>query len=246
MNVHDKRMSQRDALSSTLEKATRDKVLGQELQNTLLTLEQLAGHKFTPNDIEADVGDILEHRFYPNAHWVIRRDVGYPCIPYEYVDADGTGFSSGPPPVKAITNDAPRFHVRVYNSEPIFYYCGAPGYCVKYHMMGEVNPSKNETLDDWLKKTNGVDYQLTSGEHFPKEQGFKTSTASATPKSTTSTTPDSTGDSFYHHNDRNSHGGGAVAGIAIGGAQMLVSRARKIKCAPGRLCIRRRQKRIDE
>lgn len=64
-----------------------------------------AGHKFTPNDIKADVGDILEYRFYPDAHWVIRGDFRYPCIPYEYVDTDRTGFSSGLQPVKAITND---------------------------------------------------------------------------------------------------------------------------------------------
>uniref|UniRef100_A0A0D2Y1T7 Uncharacterized protein n=1 Tax=Fusarium oxysporum (strain Fo5176) TaxID=660025 RepID=A0A0D2Y1T7_FUSOF len=42
-----------------------------------------AGHKFTPNDIKADVGDILEYRFYPDAHWVIRGDFDNPCIPYD-------------------------------------------------------------------------------------------------------------------------------------------------------------------
>jgi hypothetical protein len=67
---------------------------------------QQAGHKFTPNNIKADIGDILEYRFYPDAHWVIRGDFDNPCIPYEYVDTDRTGFSSGPQPVKAITNDA--------------------------------------------------------------------------------------------------------------------------------------------
>ncbi|KAM5353021.1 hypothetical protein ACJZ2D_017108 [Fusarium nematophilum] len=213
-----------EAPSKTLEEAT-DTATGTEVTTHTINVGA-AGHKFTPNDIKADVGDILEYRFYPDAHWVIRGDFGYPCIPYEYIDTDRTGFSSGPQPVKAITNDAPRFRVRVNNTEPIFYYCGAPGSCVRYHMMGVVNPSKNETLEDWLNKADGVDYQLTPGEPFPKEQGFKTSTTSATPESTTSETPDPTGGSSYQPDNRNGHGNGlgagAIAGIAIGGVAVLI------------------------
>lgn len=67
-----------------------------------------------------------------------------------------------------------------------------------------------------------MDYQLTPGEPFPKEQGFKTSTTSATPESTTSTTPDATGGSSYQPDDGNGLSGGAVAGIAIGGAAVLI------------------------
>ncbi|KAF4331604.1 hypothetical protein FBEOM_14641 [Fusarium beomiforme] len=210
-----------EAPSSTLEEATTNTATGTGVTTHTINVGA-AGHKFTPNNITADVGDILEYRFYPDAHWVIRGDFGNPCIPYEYVGTDRTGFSSGPQPVKAITNDAPRFRVRVNNTEPIFYYCGATGSCVRYHMMGVVNPSKNETLDDWFKKANGVDYQLTPGQPFPKEQGFKTSTTSAAPESTTSTTPDSTSSSSYHHGSGNNLGSGAIAGLVIGGAALLI------------------------
>lgn len=69
-------------------------------------------------------------------------------------------------------------------------------------------------------------YQLTPGEPFPKEQGFQTSTTSATPESTTSATSDPTGNSSNKPDDGNSHGNdlsaGAIAGIAIGGAAVLV------------------------
>nr|CEG04607.1 unnamed protein product [Fusarium clavum] len=187
-----------------------------------------AGHKFTPNDIKADVGDIIEYRFYPDAHWVIRGDYDNPCIPYEYVDTNREGFSSGPEPVKAITDDAPRYRVRVNDTKPIFFYCGATGSCVRYHMMGVVNPSRNQTLDGWLKKADDVDFQLTPGEPFPKESGFKTSATSTMPTSTTSaisesatsSTASDSGNSSYNPN-HNGLSGSAIAGIVIGSVAVL-------------------------
>ncbi|KAF4997585.1 hypothetical protein FGRMN_3790 [Fusarium graminum] len=189
-----------------------------------------AGHKFTPNDIKADVGDIIEYRFYPDAHWVIRGDYDNPCIPYEYVDTDREGFSSGPEPVKAITDDAPRYRVRVNDTKPIFFYCGAPGSCVRYHMMGVINPwqSKKQNLNGWLKKADDVDFQLTPGEPFPKESGFISSTASALPTSTASVTSESTtsttvneNSSSSGHPDHNGLDGGVIAGIVIGSVAVL-------------------------
>ncbi|KAF5679404.1 hypothetical protein FHETE_821 [Fusarium heterosporum] len=187
-----------------------------------------AGHKFTPNEIKADIGDIIEYRFYPDAHWVIRGDYDNPCIPYEYVDTDREGFSSGPEPVKAITDDAPRYRVRVNDTKPIFFYCGAPGSCVRYHMMGVVNPSKKQNLNGWLKKADGVDFQLTPGEPFPKESGFISSTTSTLPPSTASVMPESTtstavnkNSSSSGHPTNNSLSGGVIAGIVIGSAAVL-------------------------
>ncbi|RKK60878.1 hypothetical protein BFJ69_g17193 [Fusarium oxysporum] len=117
-----------------------------------------------------------------------------------------------------ITNDLPRFRVRVNDTEPIFYYSGAPGACILSHMMGVVNPLKNETLFGWSEKANDVDYQLTPGEPFSTEEDFGTSTISATPSST--------GGSANHHVDDNSHGhglsAGAVVGIAVGGTVVLI------------------------
>ncbi|KPM45995.1 hypothetical protein AK830_g512 [Neonectria ditissima] len=183
-----------------------------------------SGHKFTPDEIEADVGDIIEWRFYPTNHWVIRGDFDYPCIPYDYIGTDRTGFSSGSQTVQAITDDGPRFRVRVNNTDPIFFYCGAPGSCVRYHMMGVVNPSKNTTLDEWLDKANDVDYQLRPGDPWPTEDGFETPT-DAIGRETGGSSNDN--DNSDDDNDSGSGGGsklsgGAIAGIAIGGAAVLL------------------------
>ncbi|KAH6975603.1 hypothetical protein EDB80DRAFT_784020 [Ilyonectria destructans] len=203
--------------SSTLEESATTTATGTGVTTHTINVGA-AGHKFTPDETEADIGDIIEYRFYPDAHWVIRGDFENPCIPYEYVQTDRQGFSSGRQPVKAITDDAPRFRVRVNNTEPIFYYCGAPGSCVKYHMMGVVNPSKNQTLDAWLEKAEYVEYQLTPGEPFPTEEGF--------PTSTTSAIPDSTGGPSIHGDDHRGHGHGlspgAIAGIVIGSVAVLI------------------------
>jgi hypothetical protein len=77
-----------------------------------------SGHKFTPGETKAKVGDTIEFKFYPVAHWVIRGDFDYPCIPYEYVGTDRRGFSSGEEPVQAITDDVSETPLYSSNSDP--------------------------------------------------------------------------------------------------------------------------------
>lgn len=64
-----------------------------------------SGHKFTPGEVDAKVGDIIEWRFYPVEHWVIRGDFDYPCVPYDYIGTDRKSFDSGAQTVQAITDD---------------------------------------------------------------------------------------------------------------------------------------------
>ncbi|KAF5000316.1 hypothetical protein FGRMN_1860 [Fusarium graminum] len=205
-----------DAPSATVQESATGTASSAEKTHTINV--GASGHKFTPAEVEADVGDIIEWRFYPSNHWVIQGDYDYPCIPYEYAGLDRTGFSSEMQKVQAITNDGPRFRVRVNDTDPFFFYCGAPGSCVKYKMMGVVNPSKNETLAGYLKNAEGVDRQLVPGDPWPTEEGFPE------PSSTSGSSSDEPSD-----DDNNSSGGhkkslstGAIAGIAVGGAAVLL------------------------
>lgn len=52
--------------------------------------------KFSPEIIEANIGDILEFRFHPQAHSVVLGDYYRPCSPAEH-----GGFFSGFVPVEA-------------------------------------------------------------------------------------------------------------------------------------------------
>ncbi|KEY70018.1 hypothetical protein S7711_04033 [Stachybotrys chartarum IBT 7711] len=170
-----------------------------------------AGHRFTPETTFASIGDILEYRFYPAEHWVIRGHIDHPCIPFEYIGINRRGFSSGPQPVEAITDDAPRFRVRVNDTEPIYFYCGAPGSCVDHHMIGVVNPVSGMGIEEYRHNTEQVDFQLRPGEPWPTE-GEENGPGSA-PSS-----EDEPGeqDRSYELTP------GVIAGITIGGAAVLI------------------------
>ncbi|KAH8172023.1 extracellular serine-rich protein [Sarocladium implicatum] len=190
-----------------------------------------SGHKFTPPETTAKIGDILEFRFYPVEHWVIRGDFDYPCVPYEYVGTDRRGFSSGEQSVQAITDDVrPRYRVRVNDTDPIWFYCGAPGSCVRFQMMGVVNAPSNASIEDWQQAGKDVDYQLRPGDPWPSEADFPTDTPSAT--SGPSQIPEDQGE-----DDKSSQGlsGGATAGIVIGSLAGIL-----LIALAGFCCLRRR------
>jgi hypothetical protein len=50
------------------------------------------------------------------------------------------GFFSGMQVVDAVLNDPPKYLVRVNDTEPIFFYCSAPGSCIDWQMVGVINP----------------------------------------------------------------------------------------------------------
>jgi len=107
----------------------------------------------------------------------------------------------------------PSYEVRVNDTEPIFYYCAAPSSCTDYQMIGVINPNSTQTFDAQLGFAKQAERQLVPGEPFPTE--------SALPKPTSSGSSSSD-----DHSSHKSGGGGlstgAIAGIAIGGAAVLI------------------------
>lgn len=99
-----------------------------------------ATNQFTPDVIQADVGDIVEFDFFPPNHSVVRAEYEYPCVPYELTGKGKVGFFSNFKPVDAILSNPPKFSVRVNDSNPVFFYCSAPGSCIDYQMVGVINP----------------------------------------------------------------------------------------------------------
>lgn len=174
------------------------------------------GFKFEPNKLTANVGDIIEFNFYPGGHSVVRGGFKSPCIPYEVTGVNRVGFFSGYQDSKVYTDNGPKFRVRVNNTEPIFYYCSAPGSCVDHHMVGVINPNSTWTLEAQEEVVKKADFQLEPGQPLPKE--------SASPKIPTSVagSPYGASPSASPKPEANGLTAGPIAGIAIGSIAVLV------------------------
>lgn len=124
----------------------------------------LLDHKMRPETTEAAVGDIIEFDFYPLNHSIVRAEYGFPCIPYEMTGSGKKGFFSGFNPVGKVLDDPPKYSVRVNDTEPIFFYCSAPGSCITWGMVGGINLNSNMSID--RQRTLAMDsaYMLQPGE----------------------------------------------------------------------------------
>ncbi|KAI2483607.1 hypothetical protein Ptr902_05924 [Pyrenophora tritici-repentis] len=123
----------------------------------------LADHIFKPDTTVANIGDTIEFDFYPLNHSVVRAEYGFPCIPYEMIGNNKKGFFSGFKPVNAILSSPPTYRIRINDTNPVFFYCSAPGSCLNYGMVGAINPNASTSANLFLPK---VPYQAT----FPPAQ----------------------------------------------------------------------------
>lgn len=202
------------------------------------------GFVFTPKDTKAKVGDTLSmfmlisssypllpvnlhplgFVFYPGGHSVARADFKFPCIPYEYAGVHRTGFWSGTMTPQVATGSL-WYDVKVNDTDPIFYYCAAPGSCKDHHMIGVVNPTANWTFDAQMAYAEKVQFQLKPGDPWPSETAGEqpSETQSSGYGSSDDASPNPNPDSQKSDSDDHPHlSPGAIAGIAIGGAAVLV------------------------
>ncbi|CZR50740.1 uncharacterized protein PAC_00614 [Phialocephala subalpina] len=193
------------------------------------------GLVFTPTSTTADVGDIVGTRLNSTSnHSVARADFGSSaCIPYELTGAGKVGFWSGFHPMAVVLSNPPTFQVLINDTDPIFFYCSAPGACIEDGMVGVINPNKTETFAMQQAYAKNATLMLSPGEYFPKETAPSTSTtasststtasstssSTSTPTSTLTSTPTPTAAVDSSHPVLS---GGAIAGVAIGGFAVLL------------------------
>lgn len=174
----------------------------------------------------ANVGDTIEFQFYPTNHSVIRSEYGYPCVPYEDTGVDKVGFFSGFKPVDAILSEPPSFSLLVNDSNPIFFYCGAPGSCIEHQMVGVINPNASTSLQQQKQDAKDSSFMLLPGEPWPSEANDPfTTTASTHAPTTTSTSAPAATTSSSHLHSHSGLSGGAIAGIVIGAAAVTLGAA---------------------
>ena len=209
-----------------------------------------------PNSIVAQPGDIVTFQFYPTRHSVIKAAYGYPCVPYDYIDNGGDMFYSGWMPVTDITDNVriplyiesknlmlttlqpPTWNLTVNDTSPVFYYCGAPGSCIDWGMVGVINANSSTSISTQISLAREASYQLIPGEPFPNEKQQASLAKLAHTATTATLTVTATGASSSesgeygsggNHSSDNSGGAGlstgAIAGIAVGAAVVGIGAA---------------------
>ncbi|UKZ46541.1 hypothetical protein TrVGV298_000746 [Trichoderma virens] len=172
-----------------------------------------SGLSFTPNDIEAAVGDILEFHYHPKNHSVVAADFATPCKP----KAEG-GFYSGFFPTASGENLLQEnvFQVEVNNTTPIWFYCSqTTGNHCGAGMVGAVNANANKTLEEF----KAAAAKITTNES-PKTGVFggKILSAASATKSSGSTGTSSPPAATTTHNAASALGFSGMAMAVVGAA----------------------------
>ncbi|KAJ5020487.1 hypothetical protein J3E73DRAFT_395442 [Bipolaris maydis] len=110
----------------------------------------------------ANVGDTVEFAFYPLNHSVVRAEYGFPCIPYEMTGASKIGFFSDFHPVDTVLSSPPTYRIVINDTDPIFFYCSAPGSCINYGMVGAINPNASASVQEQQQLALDSMYMLTT------------------------------------------------------------------------------------
>ncbi|KAI9802160.1 MAG: hypothetical protein M1833_002081 [Piccolia ochrophora] len=92
---------------------------------------------FTPADIKAAVGDLVQYQFYPKSTF------DQPCQPISKSTPGVQGFKSGFMPTTPDAKEVPVFTVLVNDTKPIWFYCSQGKHC-QSGMVGVINaPAAN-------------------------------------------------------------------------------------------------------
>ncbi|KAI2626293.1 hypothetical protein GGS21DRAFT_266989 [Xylaria nigripes] len=173
---------------------------------------------FTPDSITAEKGDKIVFEFWSDGHTVSRSQFGFPCMPYEFVTPGGIGFFSGDiPPVHPTSH--PKWSITINDTDPVFFYCSAPGSCKANHMIGVINQNDTWTLASQKALIDNNVIDLSPTDPVPSEISGSTSTATSTPQETARPTSQST----EPGTDRTSAlSSGEIAGITLGSVAVLL------------------------
>ncbi|KAK4984865.1 hypothetical protein LTR50_006336 [Elasticomyces elasticus] len=163
-------------------------------------------NQFQPDMVVARPGDIVSFQFYPANHSVARAAYGHPCIPYEDTGNDLVGFFSKFQPINSVLSDAslmPTWNLTINDTNPVFFYCTAPGSCINFGMVGVINPNVTQSITTQQSLAKSSDYMLQPGEPIPPESSATSAPVVPVPSHKVLST-------------------GAIVGIVIGGVAVLL------------------------
>ena len=123
------------------------------------------------------------------------------------------GFFSGFQAVNTVLTSPPTYRIRINDTNPVFFYCSAPGSCLNYGMVGAINPNASTSVAYQHQLARNSTYMLNPGEPFPAESPLPSNLpiSSATAGLV---------DSASKH--KKALSAGAIAGIAIGALSVII------------------------
>jgi plastocyanin len=86
---------------------------------------------YFPNNIKAEVGDMVQFQFAAGNHTVTQSTFDNPCEPIVMNSANTTGIYSGFMPVAAGATTSPVYTIMINNTTPIWLYCSQASHCQK-------------------------------------------------------------------------------------------------------------------
>lgn len=162
----------------------------------------------------------IEFQFFPPNHSVGRAEYQQPCIPYEDTGMNKVGFWSGFFPLSTVADIPPIWNLTINDTEPVFFYCAAPGSCINYQMVGVINPNSSISLNTQKQEASQSHFMLAPGQPFPSEAEMPSGDVNPTPKSTSSAGSGHPSATATASSGRLSTGG--IAGIVVAGVVVAV------------------------
>ncbi|OBT62251.1 hypothetical protein VE03_08060 [Pseudogymnoascus sp. 23342-1-I1] len=84
---------------------------------------------FSPNNLVADVGDMVQFQFGVGNHTVTQSTFDAPCLPMDSAGTNVTAISTGFMPVAANATTAPLYTIPILDKTPIWLYCAQGKHC---------------------------------------------------------------------------------------------------------------------
>jgi len=142
---------------------------------------------FTPNDITAAPGTMVQFQFHPMNHSVVQSTFDNPCEPISNITPNVTGLFSGFMPVpKTGATSTPVYTVMVNNTTPVWFYCSQGKHC-QSGMVGVINkPAANATrnVQNYAALAAQAQSNLSPGQTSSTSSGGTTGTTSSGGSST--------------------------------------------------------------
>ncbi|KAK6346570.1 hypothetical protein TWF696_006692 [Orbilia brochopaga] len=95
------------------------------------------GLRFDPDNVQAEIGDVIEWHFTPRNHSIVQSNFGNPCVP-----TAGAFFSGFVPTMSGQNGQV--YQIRIVDKNPIWYYCSQTvGDHCQMGMAGVINQDYN-------------------------------------------------------------------------------------------------------